>query len=299
MLVLLLLSLSLALATPTRWVRTPGGKYIWHECVIEVPSGSHVEDFEGGDILVHFPNATTKAFPRCTRHYAPKRMTTRAVDVSGWQVWSQFNNPTNATFTSMTNYFTVPKAPSKWGLAGILYIFPGLQNDDWVPLKGHENDAPPGFDIIQPVLQYGGDSANGGGEWWEVANWYVTLDDSALWTTATKVNDGDLIYGDMHMVNSTAWYIGAVMEATGEENSFIVSKPRLNVQNWAFVTLEVYDVFNCEDFPKQTSSDFTKISLLDENGNQINAKWDQFVGSNECQSNLVVYDSATVSINFK
>jgi len=154
----------------------------------------------------------------------------------------------------------------------------------------------PGMGVV--VGDRVGDSANGGGKWWEVANWYVTLDDSAVWTTATKVHDGDLIFGNMTMVDATSWYIGAIMEATGEVNGFTVSRPRLSVQNWAFVTLEVYDVFSCEDFPKQTSSDFTKILLLDENGHEIDAKWDQFVGSNECQSSLVVYDSATVSIDF-
>jgi hypothetical protein len=290
------LCVAVAFASSSQWLRTPGGKLVWHECTIKVPSGSRVEDFEGRDILVHFPNGSSRSYPRCQHRYSSK---SRAVHVTGWQVWSQFNNPTNATFTTMTNYFTVPAAPPNWGVTGILYIFPGLQNDDWVPLKGHENDAPPGFDIIQPVLQYGGDSANGGGKWWEVANWYVTLDDSAVWTEATRVNPGDLIFGNMTMVDSTSWYIGAIMANTGEVNGFVVSRPRLSVQNWAFVTLEVYDVFNCANYPTQTSSDFTKIILTDENYLPIEAKWDQFVGSNECQSSLVVYDSATVSIVFK
>tara|TARA_R110002050_G_scaffold173053_1_gene305186 strand:- start:21 stop:248 length:228 start_codon:yes stop_codon:yes gene_type:complete len=75
----------------------------------------------------------------------------------------------------MTNYFTTPTAPLSWNKlpeVGIVYIFPGLQNDDWIPIQGDTNDAPPGFDIIQPVLQYGGGSANGGGKFWELANWY-------------------------------------------------------------------------------------------------------------------------------
>ena len=50
--------------------------------------------------------------------------------------------------------------------------------------------APLDFDIIQPVLQYGGGSANGGGNYWGVASWYVTEDDGAIWSDELTVKPG-------------------------------------------------------------------------------------------------------------
>ena len=51
-----------------------------------------------------------------------------------------------------------------------LFIFTGLQSDDWVPIVG--GNAPPGFDIIQPVLRYPANSGYG----WSAQSWFVTLD---------------------------------------------------------------------------------------------------------------------------
>ena len=52
----------------------------------------------------------------------------------------------------------------------ILYLFPGLQNIDWIPKVDPEPTTP--FDIIQPVLQYpflSGEDDNGRN--WGVRSW--------------------------------------------------------------------------------------------------------------------------------
>jgi len=65
-------------------------------------------------------------------------------------------------------------------------MFTGLQSDNWVPVA-NEPSAPPTFDIIQPVLQFGGGSENGGGRYWGIASWYVTLNNGALYSDLIKV----------------------------------------------------------------------------------------------------------------
>ena len=68
-------------------------------------------------------------------------------DYDGWLQYAAFNN--TAGFDSMTNKMSVPDAPSS--RPQILYLFPGLQNIDWIPaitpepMKAH-------FDIIQVSL---------------------------------------------------------------------------------------------------------------------------------------------------
>ena len=53
----------------------------------------------------------------------------------------------------------------------ILYLFPGLQNIDWIP----KVDPMPSqaFDIIQPVLQYPYFSSDSNGKEWGLRSWYA------------------------------------------------------------------------------------------------------------------------------
>jgi hypothetical protein len=70
-----------------------------------------------------------------------------------------------------------------WGVVG-------RQNKDWVPKVDPESEGM-GFDIIQPVLQYPGDS----GLYWSVKSWYVTIDSGAIASTERKIASGDFVFG--------------------------------------------------------------------------------------------------------
>jgi len=288
----------------SEWLQIPGRRHVHHTCAHEVPEGSHVVDLPENDFILVQHKGEENRLPRCQHPYSEyvKEQKQKRTNLQDWQVWTQYDQTYNKTFTAMTNYFTTPTTPPSWSTipgVGIIYIFPGLQNDDWVPLP-NTPDAPPGFDIIQPVLQYGSGSANGGGKKWECANWYVTLDDGALFTPATNVNDGDLIFGNMtQLADPKTWYIGFILERTGEVNGFTVTKPRLSVQNWAFVTLEIYNVFDCDHLPQNSESAFTDIVLLDNVGQSETPKWDAFEGAgNQCNTKIDVVDPTAVNIIF-
>ena len=167
-------------ASDGEYLRVPGGKLLHRECVHEVPSGSHIEDRGREGVFIDGRRA-----PPC-HHVVPKenggQQQAPSLPAEGWQTWTVLEHPQNKTFTTFNGYFTVPDAPSAWGRtakAAIVYIvslsspfltfltnyikFTGLQNENWVPNSQSPSSAPKDFEIIQPVLQYGGGSANGGG----------------------------------------------------------------------------------------------------------------------------------------
>jgi len=283
-------------------MRTPLG-LVWSECMHQVPRHSHIVETTDQTRVI-FPDGTEIVLPKCSKpNLRPGSLSKKRVGDSpddGWQVWTAFNNINNVTFDSFVGYFNVPTTPSNWD-GGILYMFTGLQNDNWVPIPG-EWPTPPGFDIIQPVLQYGGDSEDGGGDYWELASWYVTLDSGALWSEPEQVNPGDVIFGNMSRVGPTSWYIGGHVKSTGVDSSFTVSHARLNTQPWAYCTLEVYQIDDCaSDFPPADSTmKFTQLALYDRGGkHKVAPTWQALNnGADHCGATITVNSASAVTITF-
>jgi len=172
-------------------------------------------------------------------------------DYDGWEAYTAYNHP-SAGINSFIGNFSVPDSPDS--VPDILYIFTGLQNVDWIPMRDPEV---PGFDIIQPVLQYPADMGDG----WSVKSWYVTLDDGALYTEELPLADGDIIFGNMTQTDSSGgWFIGSQSVQTGKSTNLNVSRPRLINQFWAYVTLECYGCVDCSTYP-QNPSKFSGLSM--------------------------------------
>jgi hypothetical protein len=278
---------------------TPFG-YIWSTCVRKVPSGSHIIERNGRTIVQDPVTGVEETIPGCHKPRKPiqkKLPGPRDAPDDGWQVWSAYNNQNNATFTSFLGKFSVPDEPTNFG-GGILYMFTGLQNDNWIPTPNGGN-APPGFDIIQPVLQYGDASENGGGDWWGLASWYVTLDDVALWTDLLTMNAGDIIFGNMTKVGKTSWFIGGTNTRTKQTTSFTVTKPRLWTQAWAYCTLELYQIYDCSYLPPaDTPMKFTELALTDANG-KVTPQWQALNNeADHCTSSVQVNGVDSVTITF-
>ena len=178
---IILLLLSIVVTTYcSKWIATPQG-YQWSECLTKVESGSNIIDYLGEETIVISPNGKTTKYPPCKRpphpftshNSSPTTSTSTSTSSSkyletiteGWQSWASFNPTNNASFTTFLGYFTTPSAPPSWSKIddAILYLFTGLQSDNWVPDYQPRPPSPPSdFDIIQPVIQYGGGSENGG-----------------------------------------------------------------------------------------------------------------------------------------
>jgi hypothetical protein len=153
-------------------------------CIHDVPHNARVEKL-ADSTKVTAPDGTVSLLPLCTplanpqnpvirrnRPVASKGVGPRAAvggplppDYDGWLQYAATN--ITDTFDAMTNLMSVPDVPKQ--LPQILYLFPGLQNIDWIPKVDPEPSVFNPFDIIQPVLQYPG-AAEGQ---WGVRSWYV------------------------------------------------------------------------------------------------------------------------------
>jgi len=305
----LLLPVFVHSAAPPHYVRTPVG-LVWSECIHKTSSHVHVIE-SAGRAELHHDDGTVQNLPRCSMptlpnsaRKSPRKAEQNAPD-DGWQVWTAFNNYNNASFTSFLGNFNVPADPTSFD-GGILYMFTGLQNDNWVPISG-EWPTPPAFEIIQPVLQYGGDSEDGGGNYWSLASWYVTVDNGAVWSTLINVNAGDVIFGNMTQTGPTSWFIsGQIVGQTGPNSttSISVTHNRLVTNPWAYCTLEVYEIDNCStDFPPSGSQiKFTQMQLFARQGRKIapvTPKWQSLNNNGDhCSTSITVTNAATVTINF-
>jgi hypothetical protein len=148
-------------------------------------------------------------------------------------------NATNATggFNTFTGYFSVPSTTPSQD-PDVLYLFPGLQNIDWIPIVDPEPTA--AFDIIQPVLQYPGD----GGSYYSVKSWWVTLDIGAMASDEVQLNPGDNIFGNMTRTGPLEWFIDSVDSKTGTHTSITAKGlgARLKSQPWAYGTFSYKSV---------------------------------------------------------
>eukprot|EP00486_Rosalina_sp_Unknown_P001255 CAMPEP_0201566522 /NCGR_PEP_ID=MMETSP0190_2-20130828/6350_1 /ASSEMBLY_ACC=CAM_ASM_000263 /TAXON_ID=37353 /ORGANISM="Rosalina sp." /LENGTH=229 /DNA_ID=CAMNT_0047985359 /DNA_START=271 /DNA_END=960 /DNA_ORIENTATION=+ len=216
-----------------------------------------------------------------------------AVDGSGWQVYTKMD--AGDSVNAFLGDWKVPASPTRNGQ--ILYTFTGLQNIDWVPPE--KNPGQP-FDIIQPVLQYGRTPA-GGGNYWGLASWYVTLDAGAVHSKLIEVKTGDIIFGNMTKTGTESWFINGVDTETNENATLTISRAILKTQPWVYVTLEVYDVTECDQYPPSgTEMPYTKLALY-ESGNEKTISWT--VGTNGqsppiCDAKIEVVDAADVTITF-
>jgi len=301
-----------------RYVRTPGG-WTWSQCLHEVEPGSHVIDLGEDGMRIEHPDHAPRHIMQCPRkaflsnaekkaldmqQNAPHRrelvMRETAAAMNGWQAWVAYNNVGNLTFDTFLGYFNVPAAPKNFPGAkiGILYMFTGLQNDNWIP-DYSKFDPPESFDIIQPVLQYGGGSENGGGLYWSLASWYVAISAGTVYSKAQKVNAGDNLFGNMTRLSSTSWYIAGVTSG-GVSTDITVTRNRLVSQSWAYCTLEIYDITSCTQLPAAPATQsYTQLSLT-ANGQTITPSWTTLSQPNQqCGTSMSVVNASTVILTFQ
>eukprot|EP01084_Bolivina_argentea_P283665 485898_1 len=264
----LLICLSLTFAYDEyNFVMTPFGGWL-KECVHTVKAGSHIVNYDDHFMVIN--DEKQYKIQRCKTpnpYWTSKKDTinsTQATFGEGWQAYIKQNSESNDISSFLGNW-TVPPLPTKPSEIEVLYTFTGLQNIDWVP-----PEIPPlnrSFDIIQPVLGYGARSATGGGSFWSIASWYVTLGIDVIQSEIIKVEPGDIIFGNMTKINNNGtWYIDSVNMNNGQHTDFTVSRSILVSQPWIYVTLEVYDIWSCSEYPLKSTIPYTNLYAT--NGNK-------------------------------
>lgn len=151
---------------------------------------------------------------------------------------------------------SVPDKPKR--AAHILYLFPGLQDIDWIP-KVDPEPTQPVFDIIQPVLQYTGGFFSAGS--WALKSWYVTVNSGALYSEPISVEAGDAILCNMTRTGPTSWVIkGSLKSDPTKTTTQTANNRRLKLQPWAYNTLECYGCNGCDTYPQKPVT-FTENKL--------------------------------------
>eukprot|EP01091_Cochliopodium_minus_P002432 TRINITY_DN12294_c0_g1_i1.p1 TRINITY_DN12294_c0_g1~~TRINITY_DN12294_c0_g1_i1.p1 ORF type:complete len:302 (-),score=66.40 TRINITY_DN12294_c0_g1_i1:52-957(-) len=289
------ISFALSKSIPTPMGRIP------EECVHEVESGSEIQE-RNGFTYVKSPDGTLRLLNSCIynvhkliaehkkANYKKFNRTNSPLEYDGWLAYTSYERSNKATFDTFLGYFSVPNNPSND--PEVLYIFTGLQNNDWVPLVDPE---PSVFDIIQPVLQYPASSGSG----WSVKSWYVTLNSGVIVSREILVNAGDNIYGNMTRLSSSDWYIGGTSTQTGKTSEIKVSRQRLLSQPWSFNTIECYGCGGgCSYLPTNTCV-FSKLSLTSQ-GSSVSPSWNAFVSPNPiCNTKGSIQSPSQVTFSFQ
>jgi len=267
----LLISLVVAMTIPDSYVLTPFG-YRHTSCVHGVTSGSTIIENKEGFVVNDGAKEYTIA--KCT---APG---TYGALPSGWAVYEMYQ--TTQGVTGYNGTWVTPGAPKDQQLQ-TLFTFTGLQN---AFLTGPTDS----ISIIQPVLQWG-PSAAGGGKYWSIASWYVGNQGTVVYSTIQQVANGAQIFGYMNLNANSTW---TITTATSSIQTTINVTPGAS-ELYAFVTLEVYSVSKCGDYPTGTIP-YTNL-VVDVNGQVSTPSWSPTVTPG-CGENVATSNPSTVTITF-
>eukprot|EP00658_Telonema_sp_P-2_P065773 TRINITY_DN54951_c0_g1_i1.p1 TRINITY_DN54951_c0_g1~~TRINITY_DN54951_c0_g1_i1.p1 ORF type:complete len:319 (+),score=98.32 TRINITY_DN54951_c0_g1_i1:54-1010(+) len=227
--------------------------FMLSHCVHQVPERSSSLRMPDGSHHVTPPDGLEPfTLPPCnTSLFGAELPMLLPADYDGWLAYTALNTSrvglvSGSGFDRFTNTMSVPDLPES--RPDILYLFPGLQNQDWIPKHDPESQGA-GFDIIQPVLQYPGGFLSQG---WSLKSWYVTLDAGALHTTGINgIQPGDAVLCNMSKAGEDSWSISGSLKSDPKKvTTQTAQKSRLSVQPWAYNTVECYGCNGCSTYPK-------------------------------------------------
>ena len=226
-------------APPPDHVLTPGG-YRHKSLVHGVAPGHAVTHRAGKSLTLDLSTkAVTEVPPELT-----KSLPVPALG-SGWITYASWANTTGKPISLFTTSWVVPPAPATRP-GQTIFLFNGLADSA-------QND------IVQPVLQFGV-GAQGGGNYWAVANWYVDPNGNAYYSSLVQVQEGDVLVGRITLTDQSA---GSFSYQTEFEGIAGTALPVLNVAELSVATetLEAYQISACSDYPNSPSTSMTSIDL--------------------------------------
>lgn len=209
----------------------------------------------------------------------------------GWLAYTQWEH--KAGIDTFLGSFSTPKASKS--APTVLYIFTGLQDDDWVPLL---SPPPKNFDILQPVTQL---NSNG----WAVRSWYVVVDGSGTFVSPeVPLQEGDVVFGNMTRTGSQTFFCDSVNTRTQQHTHISVTHDRLKVQDWAFTTVECYgctDFFGSDgcDYLPTNELHFTDMSLT-AGSQKLTPSWKAFRSPNPvCDTTAHIKSPTAIDYTFQ
>ena len=294
--------------------------YYYHrECVHIHDNQFTVESLEGGYERVVQSNgkATTNGpcpYPRI--HTSKMKFDNVAKDPHGapsapkqlgyysdWVAYAKTTTGSKNLFTFFNSTWKVPPTPSSRGPLGLssIYLFNGLEDG-----AGHAGNASL---ILQPVLSYGKSgcilSPTNWGQW-NLVSYLVSGSGRAHCGKRIKVEDGDDIVGTMIDRGNNNWEVDALHVQSNAKSSYVSKLLPEKTIDAAYITLEGMIIYNCDVFPKGTTTFFDN-ELRTASGRRrvigestLDAiEWTSIVKHSECKQNALVGQGSNVTIVYK
>ena len=260
-------------SVPSDYVITPFG-YFHPSCVRQVNEGETLL----GDGRIRFKDGREEAnapfcnFPRYSptgELVAQGSANAEPVEIS-WSWIESGQMATSTTYGKVTATYTVPPTPMT-NDGQTLFFFPGF---------AHQHNNPPNEEpIIQPVLGWN-DGQSGAGPW-NIASWNCCPAGMTWSSKPVTVNPGDEIQGTVKSKckagtqSCAEWSITTKDVTTKKATTLNSDFSQGMAFPWAQAgVLEVYNIYQCSDFPPNGSIEFSKVALFDYNFKKIkNPGW--------------------------
>jgi len=259
---------------PRECVHTPEEK---NHLIISTDKGVWIKYLDSGRQVFH------EEIPKCVENakYLKQQMKRKSKALNftqGWQIYgSAFLSDYMGKFSSV---YQVPESSPTADDGQILYYFIGLQDDSDDNLT-----------IIQPVVAY---CPNGCG-WsysagWSGAAWNCCPNGQSWYGSGVPLANGAIVSNYVE-ANDKTGLITVYLENNGQIS-------QLNLQydyrqyNWACVTLEAYDMQQCQDF-NQNAFIFQNMQLTLLNGTTQQPTWETSNNLEECQGSINYFNDDT------
>lgn len=236
-------------------VLTPGG---WRSKskVHYVKSGHHVEvqdkklkivETTTGNVIKDIIDLSKIPNESRIKTEVKKGISGTAPITNGWIANAEWTNDNGVPISYFGTSWIVPPAPSNEDNQTI-FLFNGIQQN------------PSGPFILQPVLQWGPSFA-GGGNYWCIANWYVDGQGGvALFSDLVQVNTGDIVTGTMTLTGQSGTSFNYLSSFDGYPTTNLTVN-NIEELKWANITLECYNINNCDDYPNAQFTEFDNIEI--------------------------------------
>lgn len=289
--------------------RTPFGPRP-SECVFRAPHGAVIRESElDGRLLLHVPGdakPSPVSIPEsCHAYEAARREVVgrlnktqnlamqEGVVPDGWLssagVYYTEYTAKQREMRKFTGRFTVPPAPPSPHKPETVYYFIGLEDRS----MGAQTT------IHQPVLTWGDETEGGAGGWhlwsWTCCPHNVTYHSEDI----AGFKPGDTVYGRIEKTADATWTIdGAFKDGSGNwRNTTLISQVGNYNYNYADVTIEAYNVSNCDQLPHGTS-DFTELEIsLSDGSSWVPPTWYVTGSTSDCDAGTKIHDARTISIS--
>ncbi len=226
--------------------------------------------------------AATVAAAACARPHslfaAQASDGTRPTYGSGWIADARWDRPTGQAITRDSGTWIVPPSPSTSN-GQLVFIFNGVQGFTATDSA-----------IIQPVLQWGATSFNGGGAYYVMDCWFL-LNSGTWYGSPVEVYPGDSVYASVDSFPTSPYKYSCTFKAPPRGEQWTGVYGAIPELYEAVETIEAYGITGCSDYPNTTLTAMTNINILTHAGTPT-LSWTAYSPYSECGQKASVVSNA-------